>query len=55
MREDTPLNKARRVFSFACAAIEQASNQRLPASSIQIKRLEFEAVRKIVAVFGIIV
>lgn len=47
LRENTPLNRARAIFSGAWAAIEQACLQRVPPSPIEIRRMEFEAVRKI--------
>lgn len=53
MRADTSLNRARRVFSGECGRIEQAEMQRRPASPIEIRRMEFEAVRKIAAALGI--
>ena len=53
LRSETPLNAARRVFSSACGEIEQAGQQRRPASPILIRRMEFEAVRRIAAALGI--
>lgn len=46
---DTPLNRARKVFSFESARIEQALMQRRPPSPIEVRRMEFEAVGKIIA------
>jgi hypothetical protein len=51
LRSDSKLNRARREFSSASARIEQAGLQRSPASPIDVRRMEFEAVRKIVAAF----
>ena len=47
----SPLNKARQVFSFSMAAIEQAESQRKSLSPIERRRMEFEAVEKILEVF----
>ena len=47
LRSDSPLNRARAAFSGACGAIEQAGRQRRPAGPIEIRRMEFEAVRRI--------
>ena len=52
MRSDTPLNRARVAFSGAAAAIEQAAMQRRPPGSIEVRRMEFEAVGKILAAAG---
>jgi hypothetical protein len=49
LRGDSALNKARRVFSSACARIEQAGNQRTPLDPIEMRRMEFEAVQQIAA------
>lgn len=53
MRRDTTLNRARKEFSFSCALIENAGLQRTPLSSIQMRRMEFEAIRKIAAILGV--
>lgn len=53
LRADTPLNRARQVFSGECGRIEQAGMQRRPAGPIEIRRMEFEAVRKITAALGV--
>jgi hypothetical protein len=47
LRSDSPLNKARMVFSSASASIEQAGQQRDPLPPVEMRRLEFEAVEKI--------
>ena len=49
LRNDTPLNRARRVFSSFCARIEQAGAQRKPLDPIEWRRMEFEAVAQIAA------
>ena len=53
LKSDTPLNRARAIFSAECAKIEQASQQRQIPSAIEIRRMEFLAVKKIVnAMYG---
>lgn len=49
LRSDGPYQRARKAFSAAAARIEQASQQRTPLGSIELRRLEFEAVDAIVA------
>jgi hypothetical protein len=49
LRSDSPLNRARQKFSSACARIEQAGQQRRGLSPIEMRRMEFEAVREIEA------
>lgn len=51
MRQDTPLNRARQQFSNWSAKIEQACQQWIPPSSIQMRRMEFEAAHAIVKAF----
>lgn len=51
LKSDTPLNKARQVFSSYSAMIENATQQRVPIDPIEIRRLEFEAVLKIKEIF----
>lgn len=53
LRSDTPLNRARREFSSAYGLIEQSFQQGKPPSPIEIRRMEFEAVRKIAAALGV--
>jgi hypothetical protein len=53
LRSDTLLNKARAVLSGECGRIEQAGMQRRSAGPIEMRRMEFEAVRKIAAVLGV--
>lgn len=50
---DTPLNRARREFSSACGRIEQAQLQRKPPSPIEVRRMEFEAVERILKAAGL--
>jgi len=52
LRADTPLNRARREFSSWSARIEQAGQQRLSLSPIDMRRMEFEAVEAIVRAFA---
>lgn len=49
LRSDTALNRARRVFSSERGRIEQAGMQRNPLSPIDMRRMEFEAVQRIIA------
>jgi hypothetical protein len=53
MMGKSPFNEARQAFSFAAAALEQADAQRTPLSPIERRRMEFEAVERIVAALGI--
>lgn len=53
MQADTPLNRARQQFSSAMAQIEQAGQQRQPATILELRAMEFEAVRKIAEIFGV--
>lgn len=53
LQKDTPLSRARREFSSWSAKIEQAGAQRKPLTSIQLRRMEFEAAQRIVAAYGI--
>lgn len=52
MGSDCPLNKARREFSAACARI-QAMDRRATAPIVVLRRMEFEAVRKIALALGV--
>lgn len=52
LRSDSLFNAARREFSSACAKIDQAGRQRTPLSPITMRRMEFEAVEKILSVYG---
>jgi hypothetical protein len=49
---DDPLNRAREQFSFAMARIEQAEGQRTPPDVFERRRMEFEAVEKIIDAFN---
>jgi len=49
MKEDTPVNRVRRVFSGEAARIEQAGMQRLTPGPIEYRRMEFEAAEKLIA------
>jgi hypothetical protein len=49
LRSDSRLNAARKEFSAACGRIEQAYAQRKPPSPIEVRRMEFDAVTRIVA------
>lgn len=51
LQSDTPLSNARREFSSAMGRIEQACQQREPLSPIEMRRMEFEAVEKIVEAY----
>jgi hypothetical protein len=53
LRLDSYLNRARKAFSAACGRIEQATQQATLPSPIEIRRMEFEAVREIAATFGV--
>lgn len=52
IREGGNLDKARAQFSFGCARIEQAGQQRTPLGPIELRRMEFEAVEKIIAAYN---
>ena len=45
--DGSPLDRARQIFSSWSARIEQAGQQRKPISPIEIRRLEFLAVKAI--------
>jgi len=53
MRDDTHLNRVRKIFSSESARIEQAAGQRVPLGPIELRRMEFEAVRRIAAEMGV--
>lgn len=48
LRGNSKLNQARQVFSSYSARIEQAQAQRNPIGPIEMRKLEFEAVERIV-------
>lgn len=54
LHSGSPLNRARQKFSSAAARIEQAGQQRKPPCPIEVKRMEFEAVREIVEALGLV-
>jgi hypothetical protein len=53
MQTNCPLSRARQVFSNEWARIEQAGMQRRPIGIIEMRQMEFEAVRKIAKVLGV--
>ena len=53
IRNDTLFNKARAQFHYGCGRIDQASAQRRPAGPVEIRRMEFEAVLKILDALGL--
>jgi hypothetical protein len=53
MYTETPINKARRIFSSESARIEQACAQRKSLSPFELRRMEFEAVKKIAIALGV--
>lgn len=52
IKSDTPLNRARRVFSCGSARIEQAGAQRKPLDPIEWRKMEFQVVAEIAAALG---
>jgi hypothetical protein len=53
LRSDTPLNRARGAFSAECGRIEQAEMQRKFPGPIEMRRMEFDAVKRILGAFGV--
>jgi len=51
LRGDSPLNKARQIFSSYYGMIEQDQMQRNPSGPIDILKIQFEAVQKIREIF----
>lgn len=51
LRSESPLNKARAKFSGWCGRIEQEGMQRRPPGPIEIRRMEFEAVKDILEAY----
>ena len=49
----SPLNRARMQFSNWSGKIEQAGQQRQPLPSIEMRRMEFHAVRAIAKELGV--
>lgn len=52
LQSDLPLNKARKEFSHGSARIEQAQQQRVGLSPVELRRMEFEVVEKIIAAYN---
>jgi hypothetical protein len=52
LQSESPLNRARKVFSSESARIEQAGQQRTGLSPIEMRRMEFDAVRKILGAYA---
>lgn len=55
MTHDTPFARARRAFSYATAAIEQAAAQRVRPTPVETRRLEYAAVERIAEALGVTV
>jgi hypothetical protein len=55
LRSESSLNKARRLFSNWSGRIEQVQAQRRPISPIEMRRMEFQAVREIAEALGAVV
>jgi hypothetical protein len=53
LRADTALNRARQVFSAQAARMEQQGMQRWAPGPVEMRRMEFEAVRKIAEALGV--
>lgn len=53
MKSDLPINLARRELSYARARIENAEGQRKPPSIFEVRRMEFDAVKRIAAALGV--
>jgi hypothetical protein len=52
IREDTPLNKLRALFSSECGRIEQAGMQRTPLGPVEMRAMEFDAIARIMRAAG---
>lgn len=52
LRSDSPLNRARQLFSSWRARIEHAMAQRKPISPVEMRKMEFQAVREIATALG---
>lgn len=52
LKGDSPLNQARRVLSNHAAHVEQAYAQRHPCSPVDVRKWEFETVKKIARLLG---
>jgi hypothetical protein len=53
LRTDSVLNRARRALSSHCGRIEHAQAQRSPPSPVDVRRMEFDAVREIASLLGV--
>lgn len=53
LRANSEFSALRQIFSSAYAAIEQAAEQRRPPSPIEVRRMEFEAVERILRKAGV--
>jgi hypothetical protein len=51
LKGNSSLNRARQQFSSGCGRIDQAGHQRQPLCPIEMRRMEFEAVEKILAAY----
>lgn len=49
LRNRTPLEQVRAVFSDACGRIEQAGMQRTPLGPVKMRGMELDAAEKIIA------
>lgn len=54
LRSTSPLNRARKHFSSWCAKIEQAGQQHTPLTAIEMRKMEFEAIKAIAKELGVI-
>jgi hypothetical protein len=54
LKSASTLNNVRAIFSSWRAKIEQAGQQRTPLSPVEMRRMEFEAARKIAEQLGVI-
>lgn len=53
LREQSSFNRARQVFSSWCGRIDQAQQQKVPLTPIELRRMEFEAVQNIAIALGV--
>jgi len=53
LRQDSDFNELRKLFMSGYASIEQAMSQRTVPSAIEVRRMEFEAVEKILRKAGV--
>lgn len=52
LQSNSSFNRARQEFSNGCTRIEQAQAQRYGLRPIQMRRMEFEAVQKIITAYN---